>query len=236
MIRFKNVIIEYTGVSTGNMDERFSDDALKNQARLFKKINLESQNVVVMQPRNLDSFIDLCLESKEIQHGKFICDAFITENYNQAVTLFPADCIPLVIGCENIPLLSLIHVGRTNIQMDFIEKIIAYILNKYKISAESLFAYIGPSIKKESYVFESINKNQFNIKSWGRFIDKRNGKFQIDLVGNTINRLIMCGLYKKNIKLSSIDTFNNLEYFSHKRNLLNKNKEGRNGFIVYLHK
>ena len=233
---YNNIKIKYSGIALGNMDSRFSKDYFKNQLNLFKKIKSKSENVAIIEPRNLNKFIDLNFSSKKIKKGSFVCDALISNTYGQAMALFPADCVPLVIGSFSNPIVVLIHIGRNNIQMNFIEEIISYIMHKYKISPNFLFAYIGPSIKNKSYIFTSVNKKQFKDKGWNDFITKKKGKFYVDLVGLTIKKLVECGFNKKNIKLSSIDIGSNLKFYSHRRSILNKEIEGRNGFIAQLSK
>ena len=233
IIKLDSIQITYAGKVFGNMD--FNHGSKKEVNSNHQKLLqiLKSNCVVDIRSKGGNTFVDVDTKSLK-QHFNFIaCDGLITSNKEVALTLFPADCIPLVIYSPNSETRALLHVGRRGAETNLIEDAINYIVKNKHIDIKKLFFYFGPSVSKDSYYFETIDVDQLKSASWYGFIENKKGYYHIDLVGFVTNRLKRLGVKKKQIKYSGINVGDTeSEYFSHVRSKRSGEPEGRNLFAV----
>jgi len=233
VINLNNIKITYAGKAFGNMDYNYGakEDVEKNHKKLIKIIN--SEFIADIRSMGGNTFIDLDQKNLKKHINFFQCDGLITSNKNVSLTLFPADCIPLVVYSLESNLKALLHVGRRGAEAGLIEKALDYIIKNKKESVENLRFYFGPSISKDSYFFRDIDAGQKESLSWRNYISKKNGNYHVDLVGYTANRLKQIGVKTEQIKYSEINVAHpESSYFSHVRSSRNSETEGRNLFAV----
>lgn len=87
--------------------------------------------------------------------------------------------------------------------------------------------FIAPHIHKGSYVYDTY-PSWAKSYVWKDVIEKKEDGYHIDLEKAIEVQLLELGVKKDNIEFSNIDTYSDLNYYSHRAyNKGNKNKSGR---------
>jgi copper oxidase (laccase) domain-containing protein len=204
--------------SDGNMSVNWGDEqeVLGNRKRFLDRMGVDVNKCVfasLVHGRTMVMVDELNLNGKYVE-----ADGFTTGEKGLWLCMVVADCIPLVIWDDKQ--VGLVHVSRHNLD------ILSEIITRF---GKDLGAWIGPSIKKESYVFE--NRDSLD-GSWDKFIEKWEDGWHIDLVGRV--RQVVYDLGIRNIEESEIDTGKDLNYFSHYRSGRTGETEGRFMVVVGL--
>lgn len=214
----------------GNVDPRFSNDALLNRNRLLAQLHIE--RVAWMKAQGETDIQDITGISIN-KWNEYPVDAIISSVKNGAsLALYPADCIPLIITAANSDILALVHVGRRNAEAGIVQKVFEYIFNKYELSARKMRVYVGPSIMQDSYYFRELDEYQLTDPQWKGLIEHIDGLYYVDLMNYVLNRLSEIKIDKRSIVMSGIDTGADPNYFSHARSVRTNETEGRNLFVI----
>jgi len=222
----------YSGVDFGNVEYRYSTKALaeKNIANLLHQFG-DDFKLVEIDTHHSDQ-IKLINEIPD--DPKINCDGIITNRRKLAIALYAADCLPLIIASDKIPLLGLIHIGTAGANLGIHKKAVKLATKNYEINVKDLKFYLGPHIKKKSYMHSELYQERFTDKLWSKYISKSNSHYFIDLTGFVTEGLVEVGIPRSNITISSVDTGSNAKYFSHRRSSTTGETEGRNGFMCAL--
>lgn len=161
-------------------------------------------------------------------------DGLVTTRRGEALLLMPADCIPLVFYAAKPHALALVHIGRRGAQLQLHQSIINFLLEAYSLSPSALWAYMGPSIKQQSYIYKYIDPTIAKDKKLMRFVSDAPKGHRIDLRGLLRTDLIARGLRVEQISESTIDTFASAKFFSHRQAMAYGQADGRNGFAVWM--
>lgn len=221
----------FTTKRDGNVDVRFSSDAFTNRQRILDELGIH--NTAWMKAHGKLEFADITDAKNMPAWSEYNVDALITRpSSGIALALFPADCIPLVIGATKQDILLFIHVGRRNAEAGIVEKLYEYIRQTYGIKPQDTEVFVGPSIRQDSYYFKVIDDAQKKNTRWQHRLKHNSGKYHVDLLGFTIDRLLELGIKQSKILVSETDTGSNKAYFSHARSVRTGEPEGRNMFII----
>ena len=230
-INISSYKIMFSGKEFGNMDSRFNDKSIVEANRKKLEDYFNKSAFLGMSTSAENTLIDVD-DSFLINSWNFLkCDGYFTSNKQNCLTLFPADCIPLVIYSVKNFNLGLVHIGHKNALTGIHKKALSHMLKDRHEEIKNLRFYIGPSIRKESYYFDDINEKQKKSDSWKPYIELINQKYHIDLQGFIISELVHLGVGEYQIEDSMIDTYGN-NFFSHRRSLIENSPEGRNIFSV----
>ena len=215
-------------VEDGNMSEKWEPGIGKKNTEAFLiKYGVTPENTLALniQDKNTIAEYDLSIVQKE-PYGIFNikADAIITRKKDLFVYSAFGDCVPFTIHDRKQDILVFAHLGLASAMQDLHIKVIHELMNKYGSKVENLHCYLGPSIKKESYI-KKIDDIEIQHE-WTDFIEKQDNLFAIDLQGYIVHCLKKLNI--ENISISDIDTGKDEHYFSHYRSKRNLNyKEGR---------
>ncbi len=226
-----SVKIIYAGKQFGNIDTRFSpEQAIAKQNQQIEDI-VGKKYFAVMKAAGSDGMVDLSETRLNSGWNVIPADAVISEDDNVCLTLFPADCIPLVIYSVKTKLRALVHIGHNGAELGIQTKVLTYLLKEKNQKLSDLRFYLGPSITKDSYFFPDINQSQKDSVSWQPYLEFKNSNYYIDLQGFVINKLRKAGVTLSQITNSGINSYDE-KYFSHRRSVRTGEAEGRNLFAV----
>lgn len=156
----------------------------------------------------------------------FELDCLVTTDVGVALSLLTADCIPLILYSPRRRVLALVHIGWRNADKNFAKLVVEYLQEHCSVAPAELLAWIGPSIKAQSYVFDDAV--QKDLPDWQPYVHRRSdGRYAIDLVGFNVAQLEECGLTRQNIEVSPIDTGSDSNFFSHYVSAHTSEPEGR---------
>src|SRR3990167_1948125 len=228
----KGLDIAFSGVSFGNMDERFGDSAVLNQKKLYAHLRLKPSQVVIMDAKGEDILIDLTKIG--MTDGQVTADALVTTSVETGLVLMPADCVPLVFYSAKPRCLALVHLGWRGTQLGLLQKVLDYICNVYGLKIEDCYAYFGPSIQKKSYYFSEIQPSQLYDPLWRKHITQIKDMYYIDLPSFIQEQLERIDWKPGNILRTSYDTGEGKDFFSNFHHNKFDTQAGRNGFVVKL--
>lgn len=216
----------------GNMAFKYGDEAdvLESRNKFFDENGVKLFDAVVMQVEDADKIVKVNNDDK----GQTVhAEAIMTKERGLVLFLTTADCLPIVIYDPARKAVALAHLGWKPTGLRLIEKVVREMQSAYKSNPEDLLVWIGPSIKKESYIVDNIAQKSDPL--WAPFIkDEGNGLFQVDLLGYNKAQLLEAGVLEENIEIDPNDTASNIAYFSHYRAIRSGEKEGRIATIVAL--
>lgn len=227
------VRIAYSGRKLGNLDSKYD---ISNESRLNRKKFLDAcskhgqktASLILAQGKNY------FVTTTNRTYGTYKVDGLITRYSGEALLLAPADCVPLVFYNQRQSILALAHVGLIGAQLELHKLVVNHLLKEYDLAPAELWAYIGPSIKKRSYIYSYLAPSVASDKKLMQFITTSQAGFNIDLSGLLRSDLTKLGLQNQYICESHIDTFSSNNYFSHRRAKKYNQPDGRNGFAVWM--
>jgi copper oxidase (laccase) domain-containing protein len=139
-------------------------------------------------------------------------DALFTREVGVGLFLPVADCVATVVYDPRLQLLALLHLGRHATYTDLVGKTVRHFVAQRSNPAE-LIVWMSPSAQKDSYRLEWFDKE--SDPRWQGFYRKRDDGYYLDIPGYNRERWIDAGVWPEHISMSSVDTVNNPEYFSH---------------------
>ncbi|MEI6581388.1 MAG: polyphenol oxidase family protein [bacterium] len=163
------------------------------------------------------------------EQGNITADGLITSTPGLALFMVVADCIPIVIYDTRLKILALVHAGRKGVELNILGSAVKQMIQKGS-NPEDIIIKTGPAIAPESYVFD--NTTEIDTDFWaGNLAYGPDKKYHMDTKNKLFEQALELGIAKNNITISTIDTFTNKNYFSHRRSLSTGEKEAR--FAAY---
>lgn len=203
MIKFQNdkIIVFFGGIahSLEQIQSEFMQENLH-----FKRIKQTHSDTVI--EANL---------AEETQ-----ADAHYTDRTNEALLIATADCMPIMIYCEQTHRVAAVHAGWRGVENKIIEKTIKKLINTGSNQKKFKF-WVGPHIQQESFEVEAdveklLSKVHYGLKTED-FCSFKNKKYYINLqkileaqIQNTLGSV-------PDIVYLDIDTKTNPDYYSYRR-------------------
>ncbi len=153
-------------------------------------------------------------------------DCLITNERRLFLFMLTGDCLPIIVHDQKRGIIALAHISRSNTGKLFAQAIVKKMIVEFGSQMSDLEVTIGPCIHKKSYIKKSVPEQA--IPEWREFITKTiSGRVMIDLLGYNIQQLIGVGIVRDQINVSSIDTAQSKNYYSHRRSVRTGEPEGR---------
>ncbi len=155
------------------------------------------------------------------------CDALITNNPAQVLTITVADCLPVYFYDSQKQVVALAHAGWRGLINGILLNVINSFKNDYQSASQDIFVFIGPHIKACHFEVKADVATLFpdNIKI------KRNQKVYLDLELLAKQQLLDLGILLANIKVSADCTYclpN--KYFSYRKD----KEQGLRTMLAYI--
>ena len=90
-------------------------------------------------------------------------DGIMSDEYNQNLWIYTADCMPILLADKNKRVVAALHCGRRGLEKNII-KILVQKFEKIGSSRKNLIVAIGPSISKKNYLVDNKTFNKFHKK------------------------------------------------------------------------
>jgi len=237
---YKRLYIHVSGKMDGNMSFRYGtpENVRDNRFAFLLKSRAKGLPIVFINASAPAQCIHLVKKSN-INAGlmnfdsAIVCDGLVTNRIKTVLALLIADCMPIVLYSPIDNVLAMIHSGFPGVRNEVVSKAISVMTKMYGVESKNIFAYIGPSIKMDSYIYSDIG--DFRAGKWQDHVFKqKNMTYKVDLQGALISELLSNGLRADKITSSPIDTFKSLEYFSHYRSVVKSEHEERFMCIAWM--
>lgn len=228
----KNLVHGSSSSDIGNMSYRWGEenDVTDSRQKFFRELGLKLNDGVMMTCEHSTS-VSLV---GEMERGAGMSpgsagidgDCLLTDQPGVALCLLTADCVPMMLYDPNRAAIALVHLGWRGTDQRLAELAVGQMIEQYGTDPTNIVAWLGPSIKPESYTFDEAS--QADDPAWAGFVNRNQaGQYEIDLVGYNTAQLVRAGVSKQNIESSPIDTATDQRYFSHYRSIASAQPEGR---------
>lgn len=200
----------YLGISK-KQDASMKND-FKNRLSFFKNKGLSDKVIISANLVHKDRvvMVDKLTESQNI----LACDALITNNRQQLLSLTVADCLPIYFYDQEKQAIALAHAGWRGVVLNIAGRVVDKFIKHYQSNPENILVFIGPHIQKCHFEVNDDVSSQFAEK----YLVKREDKIYIDLSQVVFDQLLSSGLSFRHVKISDDCTFClDKDYFSYRR-------------------
>ena len=223
------------GVSTGDcasMNLSFTrgdreEDVRENYKRIGQALGIDmSKAVLSHQVHKTEIFVagkeDQGRGVDPSQERLFEIDGLMTKEEGIPLVTFFADCVPLLFYDPKKKVIASSHSGWRGPVEKIGAKTVKKMEQEFGCKPEDILAVIGPSICQDCYeVSEDVAKEferVFTREEYEEMIlDKKNGKYQLDLWKANEDILLGSGIEKKHLAVTDLCTCCNPEFlFSHR--------------------
>jgi copper oxidase (laccase) domain-containing protein len=208
LVEAKNIEILVSTCQDGNMDLRFSDDALRNFQSFLKKHGVspagsfspmlgQNYRIITIDDSNKEKFAGRFIENGDLREN-YHCDAVIACNANIPVAFRVGDCpVVLIVGYSSgeETTMALVHAGRAELQAEILKTAAARMMSSdYRMHARSATAYVFPHICKHCYKLEYLDAA--TKEKAGNFLEFFNGHYHLDLMSWLRHQLKEAGIQR----------------------------------------
>ncbi|MBP2031584.1 YfiH family protein [Clostridium algifaecis] len=189
-----------------NLDFNKSKDVgIKNIENLKKWFELKSIGYLNQVHGN-----DLIVYKNKVEDG----DAIFTNEINNAVGVFTADCVPVILYDRKNRIIAAVHSGWKGTLNLIVKKAIRKLKNDYKSTEDDIFVCIGPNIQSCCYTVgeDVIDKFENSVFYRGKDIFIKNN---LNLKKCIKYQLQSEKIKNENIKFIDVCTFCSSEYKMH---------------------
>jgi YfiH family protein len=192
-----------------------------NLSLLSNRLKLNNKNCILNQIHSNQ----IVFGSKTIVKGRVEADGIVSDNQNQNLWIYTADCMPILFADKKKRLVAAIHCGRKGLENKIIKKLIKIFYDN-GCSKEDMLVAIGPSISKKNYLIDDKTFQNFHKKVTKESISfsdsmeiSLNSKESVeiqknDLIPLNIKKYAHIELLKENISNTNIDISNLCTYES----------------------
>ena len=132
------------------------------------------------------------------------CDALITNVPNVMLTIFTADCVPILLFDKTNNVIAAVHAGWKGTKAKIVSKTIEKMMRHYQSQAKDIVVGIAPSIGKCCYEVDSdVAKHFFDTPNG---YTKKEDKYMLNLPYLNKQQLLDMGILEQNIEMSHICT------------------------------
>lgn len=144
-------------------------------------------------------------------------DALITKAPSTPLTLFFADCVPIILADPEADVIGIAHAGRRGTLLGIAERLAETMTRDFGASAETLLACLGPSIGACCYRVDSNIASEF-AKTFPLGVVERDGHYYLSLAAINRFTLVSFGLDDSHIYDSDLCTScNDSLFYSYRR-------------------
>ncbi|MDP1884166.1 MAG: peptidoglycan editing factor PgeF [Candidatus Moranbacteria bacterium] len=182
-----------------------------NRNDFFAKIGIEGDRVFSADLTHSHNVKKVFADSPRIISDT---DALVTAERNCFLSVTVADCLPILFFESEKKLVGIAHAGWRGLLRGIVENTIAEMVSLGG-SVENLYVEIGPAIGKCH--FEIKEDILDNFRDYADFVEKKNGKYSVDLKGIAKNKIISRGIPASNIGDGGHCTYSDSNLFSYRR-------------------
>ena len=206
------------GTMLNRIRGRHVAEVLENRRRFCDQTGVKYDDVVYRvisydQGQTFDNIAEVT-EADTTRHNNegIFADALYTEAVGIGLFLPVADCIATVIYDPKRRALMLAHLGRHSTVAQLMSRAVRYFVERGS-QAKELQIWMSPSITQKNYRMDYFN--HADDINWRNFYHQTADGIYLDMQGFNRSLAIQVGVPADNIVMSSIDTADDPNYFSH---------------------
>jgi copper oxidase (laccase) domain-containing protein len=195
-----------------------ADAVLASRTRFFEGQGLPPGRMVTFFTEHRDDItrMEAFPQGLDAMRGErlAVTDAVVCRVPGAGVFLTFADCVPFIVYDAAQHIMAFAHIGWRSMALRFTAKVLRHMTTAEGSRTEDLHAYIGPCIKKESYLYR--DPVQARDPVWAPYLEPQpDGRVGIDLVGFCLAECAAQGLGRDRITVEPMDTAAHDGQFSH---------------------
>ncbi|WP_423362904.1 peptidoglycan editing factor PgeF [Mycoplasma sp. P36-A1] len=195
------------------------EDVDANYNILANDLNIDVNNIYYLKQIHSSKIIKV---NKGLLNPIDQADALYTKEPGVYISVFTADCLPILVYDYKSNIVCAIHAGYAGSAKLIAFNTINYLVKNECLNLETTKVFLGPSIMQDSYEVDDYVKNLVNASKIfdieKLFKTKSNGKYLFDnRLYNTL-QLQKAGILIDNIQYLNHDTFTYSDYFSYREN------------------
>ena len=148
----------------------------------------------------------------------FTGDSLISDEKDTALLVKTADCLPIFFYSPGAKVIGLVHLGWRSAKDKILDVFIAKLKNDFSVDLSNCLVGIGPALR--ACCFE-VGKEFLDFDCFQGFIQNRDSKYFLDIVGFLKQSFIAQGLDKDNFLDSGICSICNDNFYSFRREKTN---------------
>ncbi|WP_300365855.1 peptidoglycan editing factor PgeF [Brachyspira sp.] len=180
----------------------------------FKYINFDINKSIFMHQVHKDNIVKIDENNINLFGGRERvvegADSLITNIKNIPLVVQTADCVPIILYCDESKSIAAIHSGWRGTVENITSKTIELMKNEYNANPLKMYAYIGPYIALKDYEVGDEVAIHFKNKTM------INNKWHIDNGLEVKSQIIECGILESNVELSNLNTYDEV-FYSYRR-------------------
>jgi len=211
-------------------------NVIKNRETLCSELNLNLDRLTTCEQTHGDKVV-IVDDDSSIGRGAFLhsgaipkTDALITNIAEVPLTVFCADCVPIIIVDPVKRVVGVVHAGWRGTYAGIVVKTVQKFIYKFHSCPEELLFFIGPCIGSCCYGIDTSLARMFEEK-FALQLDTRYGKSYLNLVEINIKQLVENKVKLEKIYCANICTSCNSDFFSYRKE---KGLTGRQGALVAI--
>lgn len=153
----------------------------------------------------------------------------VTPDTASAAAVMVADCVPLLLADEHMPIGAAVHVGRAGLMAGIAEHVVK---KMHSMGARQVKALIGPSICGKCYEVPDALRQEVEVLVPGSAAVTSWGTPSIDIPAGLTGQLLKTGV--QIFEYAAPCTFENHRYFSHRRAGVEGGLTGRFAGIIEI--
>lgn len=149
----------------------------------------------------------------------FDVDSIYTYENDLVLSVFSADCIPILYYHELNHVIGAIHCGWTGTVKEIVRKTFEHLIENESCNPSAFTIFIGPSIRTEAFEVKEdvIARVKTMTLDSTPFIREENDRYFLDLVGMNVQMLMDLNISYEQIMISPECTFTqSQDYFSYR--------------------
>ena len=209
--RIHGLVHGFSTVEFGNMSfvHGKKSKVLENRVRFAQAVGIDPKRLVSVNQKHGKDILIVNSGALINQSEKIIADGLMTNKKNIVLLIKTADCLPILFFDPKKEIIGLVHAGRKGVSFGVHIKAIIKMKEDFGCYPKEILIGIGPAICDCCY----------------------DG---IDLAGSVVSDFLKKGIKKENIEESNICTFENRDFYSHRRSKFKSEPEGRLAAIFSL--
>lgn len=227
------VDIAVAPTSYGNTSLRYGVfwETIRNQEQVLADLGYSPKDCVFTYLIGADGIKTVDSTHKALTIG---CDVLVTRELHMPFMMSTGDCLISVFYDPTQKIMAMVHTGFMGMELNLPEKVVTY-LQSMKSRPNDLQIWIGPGIRKESYLMPTDKVHQKDVDKWKNYlVELDQNTIQIDLVGMLQDKLTSLGVLPDNIIDSKLDMAAATNLYSHYRASRSGEKEGRNAVVAVM--
>lgn len=206
---------KYASLNCSIKSEDPRENILQNLSLAAAHYHLPLENLTILKQGVSDKAVFITQAERYQQFA----DGMVTATPGIILAIRTADCCPVLFYDDKHQVIGAAHAGWRGALRGILENTLNLMI-EHGAQKENIHAALGPCLQQQSFECQTDMKNEFLCADTNAECFFTSGKddkhFHFDLEGFVISRLQNFGL--TNISASGIDTYQNENYFSYRRN------------------